>query len=96
MSEALDKLAVDADAIDDRLSITRPTCFLCGKRITRLNFVTVQSAATTPYHAHAECAHAVGGPQAFAQRVWSAVIAAMTGKPEAPAPGVAKVSGRFM
>jgi hypothetical protein len=95
MSDALDKLAADADAIDERVSITRPTCFLCGKRITRMNFVTVVGQAFTPYHAHAECADAIGGAQALAQRVWSAIIAAMTGKAEAPAPGTAIVKGGF-
>jgi hypothetical protein len=93
--DAIDKHEADVASLDERLSIAKAVCFLCGKAIARLNFVTVASPAFTPYHAHAECADAIGGAGELANRVWQAIRAAITGKGETPNPATATVHGGF-
>jgi len=81
--------------LDERLSIERPVCFLCGHRLMRKNFVTIDSTAFTPLHAHQECVDALGGPREFAARAWKAIRAAILGQPETPNPAPARVQGDF-
>ena len=93
---AADKVIADLDTLDERLSLTRPVCCLCGHRIWRLNFVTVESPAFTPRHAHQECADSVGGVGALATRVWRSIVASATGESETPAPAPARIRGAFL
>ena len=82
-------------ALDERLSLEKPVCFLCGKAITRANFLTVRSPLFTPVHAHQECADAVGGPAELAERARRALEAAHCGTKELARLERVTVRGRY-
>lgn len=91
---SLDKLAADVADLDPRLRLVRdlPDCLLCGHKIVRMNFISIETGATTPLHAHSECAEGHigkdGKPDEWLfERLWQAITAAVTGRPEAPNPG---------
>lgn len=91
-----DKVVADLAPLDERLSLAAPVCFICGKAITRLNFVSVDSPAFTPVHAHQECANAVGGPAELAERARRAIEAAHSGQAEVARMKRSIVRGGFL
>jgi hypothetical protein len=96
VSAGFDKVVAETDQLDERLSLSAPVCILCGKHITRLNFVTFESPAFTARFAHQECADAIGDARTLAERVWASIVAATRGQAEAPTPAPARVRGGFL
>lgn len=98
-TDALDKLAADAESLDERLSISRPVCCACGKKLVSARFLTIETGATTPMHVCTDCADSHtedGRPDLWLfGKVWQAVRAAIQGKAETPNPCAPVVRGRF-
>lgn len=94
LKDAFDQLVGNTKGLDPRLDLSRPECFLCGKKIQRKNLVHVESGASPRMPAHSECCQ---GMRAFdlMTRYWQAVRASITGKEETPNPSAPWVKGGF-
>lgn len=87
--------------LDPRLRLVNdlPDCFVCGHRITRANFISVETGASIPVHAHSECCegHMSEGriDKWLFEKMWQAVRAAILGQGETPNPAPAVLHGDF-
>jgi hypothetical protein len=102
VNQADDKLAEDARGLDPRFKVAfdLPDCFVCGKQITRTNFISVVTQATVPLHAHSECCDGhfdeSGSPDGWLfRKLLQAVGAAIEGRSEMT-PGPVTIHGGFV
>ena len=102
MNDILDKIAVDAAAIDARLRLVNdnPECFLCGHCVRPEVCCTVEGDAFHGLKAHANCIDEVCAsdptpPAALYTRARRAVFAAFMGRREKVMPGRDIVHGGF-